>query len=180
MTVRILVADHSDLVGASGDHAGLDVVVVDLDGAECPAGATQQVCESVDAAVVALGTTDDPDVVREVFAAGASAYLVKDNGHSHLLAAVRRAAGGGRYPHPALERRHDTADGQPEPLSDRERDVLQLLAEGYTNREIASGLDLSLRSIELLRARLREKLGVTSRGELVRYAIGHGLVRIDR
>jgi two-component system response regulator NreC len=176
MTVRILVADHVDIAGAARGHDDLDVVVVDLDGAESPAGALQLYCESVDAAVVALGSSDDPELVREVLAAGASAYLVKEDGHSHLLAAVRRAADGDRYLHPTLELRLE-ADGHSEPLSDRELDVLRLVVEGYTNREIASELELSLRSIELLRARLREKLGVTSRGELVRYALGRGLVR---
>lgn len=178
MSVRILVADHTDLVGTDGSHTGLDVIVVDLDGAECPAGALQQVCASVDVAVVVLGTTDDPDVVRSVLAAGASGYLLKDDGHVHLLAAVRRAADGGRYVHPTLEPSLDGRDARPE-LSERERRVLRLLVEGYTNREIAHEVGLSLRTIELLRARLREKLGVKSRSELVRYAIGRGLVRIE-
>jgi DNA-binding NarL/FixJ family response regulator len=129
-----------------------------------------------------LSMQDDPRYVREAFAAGASGYILKEAADTDVVTAVREVAAGGRYVHPALgarlvaaeaeERRRAEAD----PLSDRERDVLRLLALGHTNQEIAGMLYISVRTAETHRAHIMQKLNLTTRAELVRYALAQGLL----
>jgi two-component system, NarL family, response regulator NreC len=125
---------------------------------------------------------DDPRYVREAFAAGASGYVLKEAADSELVAAVREVAGGARYVDPALGARIAAADAQAaqaadeDPLSDREREVLRLLALGHTNQEIAKTLFISVRTAETHRAHIMQKLRLTTRAELVRYAIQQGLL----
>jgi DNA-binding NarL/FixJ family response regulator len=107
---------------------------------------------------------------------------MKEAADDEVVDAVRAVAAGQRYLHPALgarmleaeseERRRTAAD----PLSDREREVLRLLALGHTNQEIARMLYVSVRTAETHRAHIMQKLGITSRAELVRYAIGEGML----
>jgi two-component system response regulator NreC len=138
-----------------------------------------------DARVLTLSMQDDPSYVREAFAAGASGYVLKEAADDELLAAVREVAGGGRYVGPQLGARLAAADAaaaaaaDDDPLSEREREVLRLLALGHTNQEIAQMLYLSVRTAETHRARIMQKLGLTTRAELVRYAIDHGLLAED-
>jgi two-component system, NarL family, response regulator NreC len=138
-----------------------------------------------DARVLTLSMQDDPSYVREAFAVGASGYVLKEAADDELLAAVREVAGGGRYVDPQLGARLAAADAaaaaatDDDPLSDREREVLRLLALGHTNQEIAQMLYLSVRTAETHRARIMQKLGLTTRAELVRYAIDHGLLAED-
>ncbi len=135
-----------------------------------------------DARILALSMQDDPSYVRQAFAAGASGYVLKEAADDELLAAVREVAEGGRYVDPQLGARLAAADAvaaaetAEDPLSDREREVLRLLALGHTNQEIAQMLYLSVRTAETHRARIMQKLGLTTRAELVRYAIDHGLL----
>ena len=138
--------------------------------------------ESPDTNVLVLSMQDDPSYVREAFAAGASGYVLKEAADAEVVAAVREIAGGGRYVHPALGARMVAADAQEraaaeaDPLSERERDVLRLLALGHTNQEIAEQLYISVRTAESHRAHIMQKLRLSTRAELVRYALSHGLL----
>jgi two-component system response regulator NreC len=134
------------------------------------------------AKVLILSMQDDANYVREAFAAGAAGYVLKEAADTDVVAAVREVAGGGRYVHPALGARLVTADAEErkraaqDPLSDRERDVLRLLALGHTNQEIAQQLYISVRTAETHRAHIMQKLHLQTRAELVRYALGQGLL----
>ena len=125
---------------------------------------------------------DDPRYVREAFAAGASGYVLKEAADSEVVGAVREVAAGGRYLHPALGARVITAEEEAraateaDPLSDREREVLRLLALGHTNQEIAKMLYISVRTTETHRAHIMQKLRLKTRAELVRYALAHGFL----
>ena len=138
--------------------------------------------ESDGSKVVVLAGPDDPQAVRDSFAAGAHGYLLEDAAESEVVAAVREVAGGGRYVNPELGARLVAAESETlrqaddDPLSDREREVLRLLALGHTNQEIARQLVISVRTAEAHRAHVMRKLGVTTRAELVRYALDHDLL----
>jgi two-component system response regulator NreC len=141
--------------------------------------------DSPDVNVLILSMQDDPHYVREAFAAGATGYILKEAADTDVVAAVREVAAGGRYVHPALGARMIVADvnerkrAQDDPLSNRERDVLRLLALGHTNQEIAELLFLSVRTAETHRANLMQKLRLQTRAELVRYAFAQGLLGED-
>jgi DNA-binding NarL/FixJ family response regulator len=138
-----------------------------------------------DARVLILSMQDDPHYVREAFEAGASGYVLKEAADTEVVGAVRAVAAGERYVHPVLgarlvaaeadARRHAEAD----PLSEREREVLRLLALGHTNQEIATMLYISVRTAETHRAHIMRKLGLSSRAELVRHALAEGLLEPD-
>jgi two-component system response regulator NreC len=142
--------------------------------------------ESPETKVLVLSMQDDPSYVREAFAAGASGYVLKEAADEEVVAAVREIADGGSYVHPALGARMVTAEAQAraaadaDPLSDREREVLRLLALGHTNQEIAKMLYISVRTAETHRAHIMQKLGLSTRAELVRYALSHGLLEPER
>jgi two-component system, NarL family, response regulator NreC len=132
--------------------------------------------------VLMLSMQDDPQYVREAFEAGASGYVLKEAADTEVVDAVRAVAAGNRYVHPALGARLIAADSEErkraesDPLSEREREVLRLLALGHTNQEIAAQLYISVRTAETHRAHIMQKLGLSSRADLVRYALDHGLV----
>jgi DNA-binding NarL/FixJ family response regulator len=131
------------------------------------------------ARVLVLSMQDDPTYVRRAFAAGASGYLVKEAADTELVLAVREVAAGRSFVHPALGARlaaddADIATPGHEPLSEREQEVLHLLALGHTNQEIAKLLSISVRTVETHRAHLVRKLGVKTRAEIVRYALATG------
>jgi DNA-binding NarL/FixJ family response regulator len=132
--------------------------------------------------VLVLSMQDDPRYVREAFDAGASGYVLKEAADAEVVAAVRAVASGERYLHPALGARLIAADqddrkrADADPLSEREREVLRLLALGHTNQEIAKMLFISVRTAETHRAHIMQKLHLGSRAELVRYALAEGLL----
>jgi two-component system response regulator NreC len=138
--------------------------------------------DAPEAKVLILSMQDDARYVREAFEAGASGYVLKEAADTEVVAAVREVAAGGRYVHPTLGARLVAADAEErkraaeDPLSDRERDVLRLLALGHTNQEIADRLYISVRTAETHRAHIMQKLRLTTRAELVRYALGEGLL----
>lgn len=160
----------------------LDVVMPGKSGIEgMPA-----VLQAVPAAkVLVLSMQDDPRYVREAFDAGASGYVLKEAADAEVVAAVRAVASGERYLHPALGARLIAADQEQrkradaDPLSEREREVLRLLALGHTNQEIAKMLFISVRTAETHRAHIMQKLRLASRAELVRYALAEGLLDAD-
>ncbi len=134
------------------------------------------------AAVLVLSMQDDPSYVREAFAAGASGYVLKEAVDVEVVQAVREVAAGRKYVHPALGARlaaseaEDAAKAASDPLSEREREVLRLLALGHTNQEIAKMLYISVRTAETHRAHIMQKLGLQTRAELVRHALASGLL----
>ncbi len=157
----------------------LDVVMPGRSGLE----AVRDILEAAPkTAVLVLSMQDDPSYVREAFSVGSTGYLLKEAADSELVAAVREVAAGGRYVHPTLGAKLAAAESEADaraaadPLSDREREVLRLLALGHTNQEIAKMLFISVRTAETHRAHIMQKLRLTTRAELVRYALGQGLL----
>jgi two-component system, NarL family, response regulator NreC len=160
------------------DVVVMDVAMPELNGIE----ATRRVAGSVPhARVVALSMHKDSVYVREVLRAGARGYLLKDSGAGDLVSAVRAVARGEGYLSPAVSnavlddyRRHVT--NPIDLLTSREREVLQMLAEGRTNKEIATILNLSVYTVDAHRGRIMEKLNLHSINELVRFAVRNGLI----
>jgi two-component system response regulator NreC len=133
--------------------------------------------------VLVLSMQDDPSYVRKAFAAGASGYLLKEAADAELMQAIREVSEGRRYVHPLLGARLAAAEQAVESkptdrLSDREHEVLHLLALGHTNQEIAKLLFISIRTAETHRARIMQKLELSTRAEIVRYALAAG--ELDR
>jgi two-component system, NarL family, response regulator NreC len=157
----------------------LDVVMPDQSGIEI---IPTLLHENPDTKILVLSMQDDPRYVREAFDAGASGYVLKEAADREVVAAVREVAGGGRYVDPELGARLVAAESAErkraadDPLSERESEVLRLLALGHTNQEIAKQLYISVRTAETHRAHIMQKLRLSSRAELVRYAIDRGLL----
>jgi two-component system response regulator NreC len=128
--------------------------------------------------VVLLTMERDLTLARQALDAGAKGYLFKDSAHTELIEAVRAAAHGNRHLSPAVAAGlKDSPAAEERPvLSPRETDVLRLMALGHTNREIGEHLELSVRTVETHRAHIQQKLGLSSRPELTRYALAHGLI----
>ena len=157
----------------------LDVVMPGETGIE----ATPKVLAAApNARVLILSMQDDPSYVRQAFAAGAHGYVLKEAADVEVVQAVREVAAGARYIHPALGARlaiaavDAAAERATDPLSEREHEVLRLLALGHTNQEIAKQLFISVRTAETHRAHIMRKLGLATRAELVRHALAHGLL----
>ena len=157
----------------------MDVVMPDGNGLEVIPTLLR---ERPETKILVLSMQDDPRYVREAFAAGASGYVLKEAADVEVVAAVREVARGGRYVHPELGARLIVADAdaarraEEDPLSDREREVLRLLALGHTNQEIAKQLFISVRTAETHRAHIMQKLRLGTRAELVRHALAQGLL----
>src|SRR6202167_1947860 len=160
------------------DLVVMDVAMPELNGIE----ATRRMIDvAPHARVLALSMHKDSVYVREILRAGARGYLLKDSISSDLLAAVRAIARGEGYLSPGVSdavlndyRRHVT--DPIDLLSSRERAVLQMIAEGKTNKEIATVLNLSVYTVDAHRGRIMEKLNLHSVTELVRFAVRCGLV----
>ena len=133
---------------------------------------------SPETAVVLLTMERDLTLARRALEAGAKGYLFKDSAHLELIEAVRAAAAGERHLAPAVAAGLDSRGGDEERpvLSPRETEVLRLMALGHTNREIGEQLSLSVRTVETHRAHIQQKLGLSSRPELTRYALANGLI----
>ncbi len=141
--------------------------------------------------VLVLTMYDDEGYLREVLGAGGSGYVVKKAADMELLSAIRAVKRGEVYVHSSLTRPlveeilecrvrgRSGASDRFENLSDREKEVLRLLARGYTNQQIADTLFLSVKTIETYRARLMEKLELRTRAELVQYALEKGLLTLN-
>ncbi len=129
--------------------------------------------------IVVVTMEDNPAFAQRALAAGAIGFVVKDRADEELPQAIRMAALGEQYLSPALASRLDDLHRAltEDKLSTREVEVLRLIALGYTSVEIARKLHLSPRTVETHRARIHRKLGLTTRAELVRYALGRGLLR---
>lgn len=156
----------------------MDVAMPELNGME----ATRRLAGSLPRTrVLALSMHKDSVYVREMLKAGARGYLLKDAGEHDLLEAVRAVARGGEYISPSVQdalnstyKMHGTTPL--DLLTSREREVLQLIAEGKTNKEVATGLNISVFTVDAHRGRIMEKLNVHNVNELVRFAVRNGLV----
>jgi DNA-binding NarL/FixJ family response regulator len=160
------------------DIVVMDVAMPELNGIE----ATRRVVGALPhARVIALSMHKDSVYVREILRAGARGYLLKDSGAEDLVRAIRAVAGGESWLSPAVSnavlddyRRHVT--NPIDLLTSREREVLQMLAEGKTNKEVAVVLNLSVYTVDAHRGRIMEKLNLHSINELVRFAVRNGLI----
>jgi two-component system response regulator NreC len=121
---------------------------------------------------------NEPAYARQALSSGVLGYVLKDAADAELVEAVRRAAEGDTYLNPRLGARvaAEPPPGPPGGLSEREADVLKMVALGHTNQEIAKEFYLSVRTVETHRAHIQQKLRLSSRSELVRYALEHGLL----
>ena len=157
----------------------LDVVMPTGSGIDAIPGIRQV---APDAGILVLSMQDDPRYVHEAFASGAIGYVLKEAADTELVGAVREVAAGRQHVHPALGAKLAAADAverarrEADPLSEREREVLRLLALGHTNQEIAKTLYISVRTVETHRAHIMQKLRLNTRAELVRHAIEQGLL----
>jgi DNA-binding NarL/FixJ family response regulator len=160
-----------------------DVVVLDLSMPEMNGLAAAQAIKqrSPDTAIVALTRHDDAAFVDELMKAGASGYVLKQSPTNQLLHAVRTVAGGGSYIDSALVEQSARGKAQglenerPTPtVSEREKHVLRMMAIGHSNKEIATDLDISIRTVEVHKANAMRKLKLRGRIDVVRFAILHG------
>jgi two-component system, NarL family, response regulator NreC len=131
-------------------------------------------------AVVVLTMQNDPGFARQALQSGALGYVLKEAADAELVSAVRAAADGRTYLNPGLGARMAAAppapEGPPDDLTERELEILRLIALGHTNAEIGGRLYLSVRTIESHRAHIQQKTRRSTRAELVRYALDHGLL----
>jgi two-component system response regulator NreC len=134
--------------------------------------------QSPETQIVVLTMQDETAFAREALQAGVLGYILKEAASEELVKAVRMAAEGRTYLQPELGARLAAEPElvSPDDLSDRELEVLRLIALGHTNNEIADKLYLSVRTVESHRAHIQQKLGMTTRSELVRYALDRGLI----
>jgi DNA-binding NarL/FixJ family response regulator len=176
MNVVAEAEDGVDAVAAAQrarpDVAILDVAMPRMTGIQA---AREIRAHCPDTAVLLLSMHDDERYVHDALRAGASGYVLKRQADAELIEAVRSVAAGGRFvsalPGVDLDAEHDA-----DPLTPRELDVVKLIAEAYTNRQIAQILSVSEKTVESHRANVLSKLGMRDRVELVRYAIKRGLV----
>ncbi len=180
-----VVSEAGDADGAVRTVLGHkpDVLVLDLNmpGRLASLEAIPRVGEvSPSTKVVVLTMQDDPEYAREALRAGAKGYVLKEGADDELVEAVRRVASGSTYLHPsvgaAIAAAPPQSTGPPGDLTEREAEVLRLIALGHTNVEIAEQLFLSVRTVESHRAHIQRKLGRSTRAELVRWALEHGVV----
>jgi two-component system response regulator NreC len=168
--------DAARLVG--GHHP--DVLVLDLNmPGESGLELIPRICaQSPDTRIVVLTMQRGAAFARQALSSGALGYVIKDAADVELVQAVRLAAGGQLYLNPQLGAKlaATPADARPGDLSEREIEILRLIALGHTNPEIAAQLFLSVRTIESHRAHIHQKLDLSTRADLVGFALGHGLI----
>jgi two-component system, NarL family, response regulator NreC len=160
-----------------GQKPGVLVLDLNMPGGSSLEAIPAMIESSPGTAIVVLTMQEDPAFAREALRAGAKGYVLKQAAGTELVQAVRTAAGGGTWLNPELGARMAAApNGPPSDLTERELEVLSLIALGHTNSEIAGQLYLSVRTVETHRAHIQQKLGMSSRAELVRYALDNDLV----
>ncbi|HZG67246.1 MAG TPA: response regulator transcription factor [Herpetosiphonaceae bacterium] len=163
------------------DIAVLDVAMPELNGLD----ATREIracCPETE--IVILSMHEGEDYLREALRAGAAGYVLKRAAAKELVGAIQAVQRGESYLDPALTRtlisdyvrKVDRTDLPADALTERELEVLKLVAEGFTNRQIAARLDISIKTVQSHRANLMDKLDLHDRTELVRYAIRRGLI----
>jgi two-component system, NarL family, response regulator NreC len=179
-----VVAEAGDVEDARryvrGHHPAVLVLDLNMSGDSSLEAIPAIRAESPDTQIVVLTMQEEPAFACHALGAGALGYVLKEAADDELVQAVRRAAVGETYMTPRLGARlaSESPPGRPDDLSEREVDVLRLIALGHTNAEIAEQLFLSVRTVETHRAHVQQKLSLSSRAELVRYAMEHGLVSL--
>jgi two-component system response regulator NreC len=156
-----------------------DVLILDLNmpGGPSLRAVPDMLAASPQTSIVVLTMQSDPVFAREAMQAGVRGYILKDAADSELVKAVRLAAQGNTYLQPELGARLAAEPtGPPDDLSEREVEILRLIALGHTNGEIAEELYLSVRTVESHRAHIQQKLRMSKRSELVRYALERNLL----
>ncbi len=158
-----------------------DVIVLDLNmpGEQSLSAIPRFVADHPGTAIVVLTMQQDPAFAREALRGGARGYVLKEAADDELVQAVRMAHAGRTYLNPELGAKmaaEPAPSGPPDDLTERELEVLRLIALGHTNSEIAAQLYLSVRTVESHRAHIQQKIRRSTRAELVRYALDHGLV----
>ena len=177
-----VVAEASDVEGARryvrGHHPAVLVLDLNMPGGSSLGAIPRIREESPQTQIVVLTMQQEPAFAREALAAGALGYVLKEAADEELVTAVRNAAVGESYLNPRLGARiaSEPSRGAPDDLSERELDVLRLIALGHTNAEIAQQLFLSVRTVETHRSHIQQKLRLSTRAELVRYALDRGLI----
>jgi two-component system response regulator NreC len=179
-----VVAEAGDVESARryvrGHHP--DVLVLDLN---MPGKSSLEAlpglrAEFPDTQIVVLTMQNEPAYARQALSSGVLGYVLKEAADAELIEAVRAAANGESFLNPRLGARLAAEpSGPPGGLSDREVEVLRMIALGYTNAQIAEELFLSVRTVETHRAHIQQKLGLSDRAALVRYALDQGLVKSD-
>jgi len=181
-----VVAEAEDVESARryvrGHHP--DVLVLDLN---MPGESSLEAIPSIreeapGTQIVVLTMQNEPAYARQALSAGVLGYVLKEAADAELVEAVRAAAKGDSYLNPRLGARvaAEPPPGPPDGLSEREVEVLRMIALGHTNTQIADDLYLSVRTVETHRAHIQQKLVLSDRSELVRYALDNGLVKTDR
>lgn len=177
-----VVAEAEDVESARrylrGHHP--DVLVLDLNmpGESSLEAIPKLRSEFPDTQIVVLTMQNEPAYARTALGAGVLGYVLKESADAELVEAVRAAFAGERYLNPRLGAKlaAEPPPGPPDGLSQRELDILRLIALGYTNAQVADALFLSVRTVETHRSHIQQKLGLADRAELVRYALDNRLV----
>jgi two-component system response regulator NreC len=160
-----------------------DVLVLDLTMPDMSGLAAARTLKGANppVAIVALTRHDDHAYVQELLAVGAAAYILKQSASSELLRGIRTAAAGGRYVDPNLgssDNVHDPRRRATTPrITDREVEVLRMVASGHSNKDIAVALDISIKTVEVHKANAMRKLALRGRTDVVRYALLSGWLR---
>jgi two-component system response regulator NreC len=189
--LRLLLDDEADfeVVAEAGDveearrfvrghHPSVLVLDLNMPGESSLTAIPALRAEFPETRIVVLTMQPEPAFAREALAAGATGYVLKQAADTELVEAVRLAASGESYLNPRLGARIavEPPPGPPDDLSEREVDVLRLIALGHTNAEIGHQLFISVRTVETHRSHIQQKLLLSSRAELVRYALDHRLL----
>ena len=178
-----VVAEVGDADAAARAVLGhrADVLVLDLNMPGTPSLEVipKIVEQSPQTAIVVLTMQQDPNFAREALRSGARGYVLKDSANAELVEAVKLARDGRTYLNPEMGARmaaEPPPSGPPDGLTERELEVLRMIALGHTNTEIAAQLYLSVRTVESHRAHIQQKIRRSTRAELVRYALDHKLI----
>jgi DNA-binding NarL/FixJ family response regulator len=167
-------------IGALLTGAAVDVLLLDISmpGGSGLSGLRQWPLKAAGMKVVILTMLDDVAVARAALAGGAVGYVLKQAAHADLLVAIRAAHRGGVFVDPSVAGQLMAMPPrlQAKLLSDREQQVLKLVAQGYSNQHVADCITLSVKTVETYRARIAEKLGLHTRAEITRYALVSGML----
>jgi two-component system response regulator NreC len=177
-----VVAEAEDVASARrylrGHHPHVLVLDLNMPGESSIEAIPSLRTEFPDTQIVVLTMQNEPAYARSALGAGVLGYVLKESADAELVEAIRAAVAGDRYLNPRLGARvaAEPPPGPPDGLSDRELEILRLIALGYTNAQVAEELFLSVRTVETHRAHIQQKLGLGDRAELVRYALDRKLV----
>jgi two-component system response regulator NreC len=177
-----VVAEAEDVESARrymrGHHPQVLVLDLNMPGESSIDAIPSLRSEFPDSQIVVLTMQNEPAYARRALGAGVLGYVLKESADAELVEAIRAAVAGERYLNPRLGAKvaAEPPPGPPDGLSERELEILRLIALGYTNSQVAEELFLSVRTVETHRAHIQQKLGLSDRAELVRYALDRKLV----